>query len=148
DGVFFARTKIPFPAPVAADILPPRAGPGPVFQRRPREITGPADGSSEKGERHPIQAGPAQARPEGQQAKEPDPAEEPTRLRPDRQGDRHADGGPEVRPRQDEPDPQPVQDLALEDDRRPVRAPARGTRRAAAQITRPSRRFSRPSWRS
>ena len=52
----------------------------------------------------------------------------------DRQGLRHAPRGPQVRPGEDEPDPQPVPDLAVEDDRRALRAPARRAGLAAPPL--------------
>src|SRR5262249_20264150 len=126
----------------------PDAGSGPVLQRRPREITGPADGGPPESQRHPVQAGPAEARPQGEQGQDPDAADGSAGVRPDRQGDRHADGGSQVRPGEDEPDPESVPDLAVEDHRRSVRAPARGTRFAAAQVALRPWSFSRPSRRS
>src|SRR5262249_37376842 len=140
--------KSPFRARWPRIYCRPDAGPGPVLERRAREITGPADGGPEEGQRHPVEAGPAETRPEGEQGQDPDAADGSARVRADREGDRHADGGAQVRAGQDQPDPQSVSDLPVEDHRRAVRAPARGTGRTAAPIAALSSSFSRPSGRS
>ena len=50
------------------------------------------------------------------------------------EGVRHDPRGPQVRPREGEQDPHPVPDLAVEDDRRPLRAPARRARRVPPPV--------------
>ena len=61
DGVFFTNPpKRGFRCPVAADILAaPMQAPVQSSTRRPREITGPADGGPSEGQRHPHRSGPS-----------------------------------------------------------------------------------------
>ena len=84
-----------------------------------------ADAGPQAGERNPLRARPAEARPEGRQGEDRAAPARPARLRALREGLRHDPRGPQVRPREGEQDPHPVPDLALEDDRRPLRPPAR-----------------------
>ena len=116
---------------------PPNDRPSQDLRRRPREVTGSEDGRAQTRQRHPHRPGQAEEGPESGQGEHPHAAPRPARVRADRQGLRHAARGPQVRPGEDEPDPQPVPDLAVEDDRRPLRAAAR---RAAS----PSSAASRP----
>src|ERR1044072_735646 len=118
---------------------PPNERPGQDLRRRPREVVGSADGRAEAGERHPHGAGEAEEGPQSGQGEHPCAAPRPTRLRAHREGLRHAPRGPEVRPREGESDPQPVSDLALEDDRRTLRASAQRARFPPPQV-RPLRR--------
>ena len=64
------------------------------------------------------------------------PAQRPAGVGADREGVRSAAGGAEVRPREGRPVPDDLPDLAVEDGRRAVRAPASRARRAAAPVAR------------
>ena len=89
-----------------------------------RTISGPADGGSEEGERHPREAGAAEEGPENgsrQDRKDPDQS---SRVRRDREGLRHADGGPQVRAGQGGAVPEPGPDQPVEDGRRALGPPA------------------------
>ena len=59
---------------------------------------------------------------------------EPARVRGDREGLRHAPGGSEVRAGEGEQGPAAVPDLAEQDHRRPLRAPAHRARRPAPPV--------------
>ena len=80
----------------------------------------PADGRAPARERDPHPARAAQARSQGRPAADPRAAARAARVSRDREGLRHAAGGPQVRPREGEQDPHAVPDLAEQDDRRPV----------------------------
>ena len=89
-----------------------------------RTISRPTDGSSEEGERHPSQASAAQEGPETgsrQDRKDPDQS---ARVRSDREGLRHADGGSEVWTGQGRALSEPSPHQPVEDGRRPVGPPA------------------------
>jgi len=90
---------------------------------RARTVPRPEDGGAEAGERHPHRTGEAEEGSEGQPGQHPDDPARPAGVRPHRQGLRHASRRSQVRPGEDEPDPQPVPDIPVEDDRRPLRAP-------------------------
>src|SRR5829696_5023618 len=116
---------------------PPNERPSQDLRRGPREVAGPEDGRAQEGERHPHRPRQAEEGPESEQGEHPRPASRPARLRDDGEGLRHAPRRPQVRPGEGEPDPQPMPDLALEDDRRAVRAAAQRARLAVAQVAPP-----------
>src|SRR4029077_7488356 len=75
--------------------------------RGPGKVPRPEDGGTEASERHPPPPGQTEEGPEGEPREHPrDPARS-ARVRDDREGLRHAARGSQVRPCQDEPDPQP-----------------------------------------
>jgi dihydroorotate dehydrogenase (NAD+) catalytic subunit len=89
-----------------------------------RAIPRPTDGGAEEGERHPRQAGATEEGPEnGSRQDRKDPDQSP-RVRRDREGLRHADGGPQVRAGQGGAIPEPGQDQPVEDGRRALGPPA------------------------
>src|SRR4029077_14282048 len=88
-----------------------------ILARGPGEVSRPEDGGPEAGKRHPPRSGEAEEGSEGEPGQHPrDPAGS-AGVRADGEGLRHAAGGTEVRPGEDQPNTQPVPDLALEDDR-------------------------------
>src|SRR5437763_7751574 len=91
---------------------------------RARAFICPADGGASAGERHSQPQGPAEARPQGRPPADRRAAAEPTRVPRDSEGVRSPACGAEVRACEGEQDPDAVQDLALEDGRWLVRAPA------------------------
>ena len=94
------------------------SGPG------PRTIPRPTDGSSEEGERHPREAGATEEGPQnGSRQDRKDPDQSP-RVRGDREGLRHADGGPQVRAGEGGAVPEPGPDQPVEDGRRAFGPPA------------------------
>ena len=95
-----------------------------------------ADAGPAEGKRDPLEAGAAEARPQGGKGHDRDAAPRPARLRDVGEGVRHDPRGSEVRPGQGEQDPDPVPDLAVQDDRRPLRAPARRAGLSAPAVTR------------
>ena len=94
-----------------------------------RAIAPSADGRPAARQRDPHAARAAQARPEGGPGVDPRAPARAARVRRDRQGLRHAPRGPEVRPGEGQQDPAAVPDLAEQDHRRPLRAPAHRARR-------------------
>ena len=91
----------------------------------PAAVARPTDGGSQAGERHPRPARPAEEGPEGRTGPDRGDPARSARVRLDREGVRHADGGAQVRAREGGPAPQPVPDQPVEDGRRSLRAPAR-----------------------
>jgi dihydroorotate dehydrogenase (NAD+) catalytic subunit len=89
-----------------------------------RAIPRPTDGSSEEGERHSRQAGAAEEGPENGSRQDRKDSDESPRVRRDREGLRHADGGPQVRAGQGGAVPEPGQDQPVEDGRRALGPPA------------------------
>ena len=87
-------------------------------------ISGPANGSPEEGERHPSQASAAQEGPEGGSRQDREDPDQSARVRGDREGLRHADGGPQVRASQGGAVPEPSPDQPVEDGRRALGPPA------------------------
>jgi dihydroorotate dehydrogenase (NAD+) catalytic subunit len=87
-------------------------------------ISGPANGSLEEGERHPSQASAAQEGPEGGSRQDREDPDQSARVRGDREGLRHADGGPQVRASQGGAVPEPSPDQPVEDGRRALGPPA------------------------
>src|SRR3954453_2906519 len=85
-------------------------------------------GCASASERDPHAPSLPEAGSEGRSHADPRAAARPARVPPDGQGVRPAAGGSEVRAREGESHPHAVPDLAVEDDRRPVRAPARRAR--------------------
>src|SRR3954469_3763133 len=96
-------------------------------------------GCASASERDPPAPSLAEAGPEGWPRADPRPPARSARVPADGQGLRPAAGGAEVRAREGEPHPYAVPDLAVEDDRRPVRAPARRARLFPAPLSPASR---------
>src|SRR5262245_37905164 len=88
--------------------------------RGPGKVPRPEDGGAQTSQRHPYVAGKTEEGPEGRALQYPHRPARSARVRYDRQGLRHAPRGSQVRTREDQSDPEPVQDLAVEDDRRPL----------------------------
>src|SRR3954449_13014876 len=101
-----------------------------------RAIADAADGRASASERDPHASSLPEAGPEGWSRADPRPASRPAGVPANGQGLRPAAGGAEVRAREGESHPHAVPDLAFEDDRRPVRAPARRARLLLAALTR------------
>ncbi len=95
------------------------------LRNRPRAVAQSADGRARARQSDPHPARPAQARPEVRSPLDPLAAAGAARVRRDREGLRHAARRPQVRAREGQQDPRPLPDLAEQDDRRPLRAPAR-----------------------
>src|ERR1700755_859321 len=106
--------------------------------RGPGKVPRPEDGGPQASERHSHRAGQTEEGPEGRPLQHPRHPSGPAGVRPDRQGLRHAPSRSQVRPREDEPDPQPVPDLSVEDDWRPLRASAHRARLAPPPLSRPT----------
>src|SRR4029077_21261059 len=98
------------------------------------------------GQRDSIAPGAAEARPEVRAYLDRAAARRAPGDPPHGEGLRHDRGGPEVRPREGQPGPAAVPDLAEQDDRWPHRPSARGARRAPAALAalRSSRRPPSP----
>src|SRR4051794_27077935 len=93
-----------------------------------RAFVDAAYGCASASERDPYAPSLPETGPQGWPDPAPRAPARPARVPPDGQGVRPAAGGSEVRSREGEPHPHPVPDIAVEDDRRPVRAPARRAR--------------------
>src|SRR3978361_1413393 len=81
--------------------------------RGPGTVPRSEDGGAQAGERHPYRPGQTEEGPEGQPGEYSRDLARPTRVRDDGEGLRHAARRSEVRPGEDEPDPQPVPDLTV-----------------------------------
>src|SRR6201995_3961004 len=102
--------------------------------RGPGKVPRPEDGGAQASERHSHRAGQIEEGSEGESREHPRDPAGPARVRDDREGLRHVARGSEVRPCEDEPDPEPVPDLTVEDDRRPQRASAHRARLAPSSL--------------
>src|SRR5215211_394068 len=100
----------------------------------PRAVAYAADGRAEARQRDPHSQGAPEAGSEGRKSPDPRPAAGSSRIPTDREGLRPAPGGPEVRARQGEQDPDPLPDLAQQDDRRALRTAAQRARRLPAPV--------------
>ena len=130
-GLLLPNEKIPGLAPKTEALQAPsrvasipRRGGNEDSGAGARTISGPADGSSEEGERHPSQASATQEGPESgsrQDRKDPDQS---ARVRGDREGLRHVDGGPQVRTGEGGALPESGPDQPVEDGRRALGPPA------------------------
>src|SRR3954451_24346042 len=100
---------------VSAIVAPDARLDGQDLRSGPREVSRPTNGGPQAGQRHPLRTGPVEEGSEGRTGDDQRPPQRASRVRHDREGLRHAPGRPEVRPREDEPDPEPVPDLAVED---------------------------------
>src|SRR5206468_4915011 len=94
----------------------PGRGTGPVARS--------ADGSLEACERHPRSAGTAEEGSEGWKRFDRADPQQPARVRVDREGVRHAHGGPEVRAREGGTLSEHLPDQPVEDGGRTLRPPA------------------------
>src|SRR3954453_17366108 len=100
-----------------------------------RPLADATHGRASASERDPHAPSLPEAGAQGRPDADPRAAARPARVPPDGQGLRPAAGGSEVRSREGEPHPHPVPDLAVEDDRRPLRAPARRARVVPAPLS-------------
>src|SRR5215218_5029187 len=119
-----------------------------LLSRGPGTISRSTDGGPQTGQRHPYGSRQAEEGFEGEPGKHPNDPAGPAGVRADGKGLRHAPRRAQVRPGEDEPDPQPVPDLPVEDDRRPLRASARRADQPAASLVADRRRgqYPRPQW--
>src|SRR5215212_6575491 len=100
-----------------------------------RKVVHAAHGCPQARQRDPHPARPPEARPEGRQGSDPRAAARSAGVSADREGLRSSARGAEVRPREGEPDSHAVPDLAEQDDRRAVGAPAQRAGLLPAAIT-------------
>ena len=89
-----------------------------------RQVSRPAHGRSQARERHPGQASTAEEGPESGACPDRQDPHQPTRVRRDRQGVRHADGRAQVRAGEGSAILEPGPDQPVEDGRWPLRPPA------------------------
>src|SRR3712207_4371763 len=104
-----------------------------------------ADGGPQARQRHQDPARAAQARPQGGPRPDPRAAARAAGIPANGQGLRPAPGRAEVRPREGESHPHPLPDLAEQDDRRALRAPAQRARLVPAPIDTPVLVITGPS---
>ncbi|CAA9501240.1 MAG: hypothetical protein AVDCRST_MAG13-2277, partial [uncultured Solirubrobacteraceae bacterium] len=101
---------------------------------RARALAQPAHGRAAACERDPLPARAAQAGPQGRPHLHPHPHPLAAEVPRDGEGPRPPHGGPQVRAREGQQGPRHVPDLAEQDHRRPVGAPARRARRRPAPV--------------